>query len=242
MDANLLKGQRVVVVGASSGIGLAVAQHAAKAGADVVMVSRSIDKLREAAAVVQGSPELVALDMLDAAGVRVTFAKLGPVDHLVLTAVADENKRRGPVHELTDDQFERSVDKLRGFFHVVRALSPTMTERGSITLTSGGSALKPPRQGMSVLAAVNASVIAFGHALALELAPRRVNVVTPGVVDTSVWAPADRERIRAWAESADLPARRFGQPADIAQAMLLLMTNPYVTGHNLVVDGGLAAS
>jgi NAD(P)-dependent dehydrogenase (short-subunit alcohol dehydrogenase family) len=229
MDANLLKGQRVVVVGASSGIGLAAAQQAATAGADVVMVSRSIDKLRQAAAVVQGSPELVALDMLDARGVGETFAKLGPVDHLVLTAVADENKRRSPVHELTDEQFERSMDKLRGFFHVVRAVVPTITQRGSIVLTSGGSALKPPRQGMSVLAAVNASVIAFGHALALELSPRRVNVVTPGVVDTSVWAPADRERIRAWAESPDLPAQRFGQPADIAQAMLLLLIRHYLT-------------
>jgi NAD(P)-dependent dehydrogenase (short-subunit alcohol dehydrogenase family) len=61
-------------------------------------------------------------------------------------------------------------------------------------------------------------------------------------VDTAVWSPADREKIKAWAESPDLPARRFGQPEDIAHAMIFLMTNPYVTGHLLVVDGGLVAT
>jgi NAD(P)-dependent dehydrogenase (short-subunit alcohol dehydrogenase family) len=74
------------------------------------------------------------------------------------------------------------------------------------------------------------------------LAPIRVNSLTPGVVDTQVWNPESRTKIKAWAESPQLPAQRFGQPDDIAEAMLFLMTNPYVTGHNLVVDGGLVAT
>jgi NAD(P)-dependent dehydrogenase (short-subunit alcohol dehydrogenase family) len=237
-----LQGKTIVVVGASSGIGLAVAQQAARSGAHVVMASRSIDKLRQAASQVGGAAELVALDMLDAGAARQAFGALGTIDHLVLTAVADENQRRGRVTALTDEQFERSVDKFRGFFNVVRAAAPNMTERGSITLTSGDSAFKPPREGMSVLAGVNAAVASFGKALALELSPVRVNVVSPGVVDTPVWTDEQRTRIKAWAESAELPAQRFGRPDDIAHAMIFLMTNPYVTGETLFVDGGLVVT
>lgn len=90
-----------------------------------------------------------------------------------------------------------------------------MEKSGSITFVSGASALKPPREGMSVLAAVNAAIIAFGCAAALELAPIRVNVVTPGVVDTAVWDGERRGPITARAESADLLAQRFGQPDDM---------------------------
>jgi NAD(P)-dependent dehydrogenase (short-subunit alcohol dehydrogenase family) len=237
-----MRGQTVVVIGASSGIGLAVARRAAEAGAAITMVSRSREKLQAAASSITGDVILVAADALDEHAVGEAFAALPRIDHLVLTAVADENKRRGPIAELTSDQMERSLDKLRGFFFAVRAAAPRIATRGSITMTSGASALKPPRTGMSVLAAGNASVIAFGHALALELAPVRVNTITPGVVDTSVWSADDRSSLKEWAESAELPAQRFGQPDDIAGAAIFLMTNPYVTGHNLVVDGGLVAT
>jgi NAD(P)-dependent dehydrogenase (short-subunit alcohol dehydrogenase family) len=237
-----LQSKTVVVIGASSGIGLAVAQQAAQAGARVVMASRSIDKLRQAASHVVGAPDLVALDMLDPGAVRRALSALGTIDHLVLTAVADENQRRGRVTALTDEQFERSMDKFRGFFNVVRAAALSMAERGSITLTSGDSAFKPPREGMSVLAGVNAAVASFGKALARELSPVRVNVVSPGVVDTPVWNAEQRTRIKAWAESAELPAQRFGQADDIAHAMIFLMTNPYVIGEMLFVDGGLVVT
>jgi NAD(P)-dependent dehydrogenase (short-subunit alcohol dehydrogenase family) len=160
----------------------------------------------------------------------------------VLTAVADENKRRGKISDLSTEQMERSLDKLRGFFLMVRAAASRITPRGSITLISGGSAIKPPREGMAILASVNAAVAAFAHALALELAPIRVNALTPGVVDTPVWDAERRAGIRAWAESKELPAQRFGTPEDLAHAILFLMTNPYMTGHDLIVDGGLTAT
>jgi NAD(P)-dependent dehydrogenase (short-subunit alcohol dehydrogenase family) len=232
--------QTVVIVGASSGIGLAAAQEAAKQGAKVFMLSRSLDKLESAAKSVPGA-QIMAVDMLDAGAMKEAFYKIGAIDHLLLTAVADENKRRNPIALITHEQMERSMDKLRGFFNAVQAASAHMKPSGSVTLTSGASALKPPKQGMAILAAVNASIIAFGHALALEMSPIRVNTLTPGVVDTPVWREEDRLRIKAWAESEDLPARRFGQPSDIAEAALFLMTNPYMTGHNLVIDGGLVA-
>jgi NAD(P)-dependent dehydrogenase (short-subunit alcohol dehydrogenase family) len=237
-----IEGQRIVIVGASSGIGLATAKAAAARKAHVVMVSRSIEKLAAAARTVTGSVDTRAVDMLDEAAVTSLFASIGTVDHLVLTAVSDENKRRAPIAELTTEQMERALDKLRGFFFVARAATPRLAPRGSITLTSGASALKPPRQGMSILAAVNAAVATLAHALALELAPIRVNALTPGVVDTPVWDEARRAGIKQWAESAELPAQRFGLPEDLADAILFMISNPYVTGHNLIVDGGLTAT
>jgi NAD(P)-dependent dehydrogenase (short-subunit alcohol dehydrogenase family) len=236
-----LMNQKVVIVGASSGIGLAMSQLAAERGAKVFMLSRSIDKLTAAAQSVQNAPTLVAVDMLDENAIALALEKIGSINHLVLTAVADENKRRNPITHITAEQMERSMDKLRGFFYSVKAAAPYLSESSSITLTSGASALKPPKQGMAILASVNASVISLGHALALEMSPVRVNTVTPGVVDTPVWSADDRLRIKAWAESEDLPARRFGQAQDIAEAIMFLISNPYMTGHNLVIDGGLTA-
>ena len=90
------------------------------------------------------------------------------------------------------------------------------------------------------LAAESGSIISFGRALALELSPRRVNVLMSGVVDSPISAPR-REQLRAWAESAELPAQRFGQPDDIAHGILFLMTNLYATAQVLTVDGGYSA-
>jgi NAD(P)-dependent dehydrogenase (short-subunit alcohol dehydrogenase family) len=237
-----LAGKTILIVGASSGIGLATARQTAALGAHCIMVSRSMGKLAVAAKEVDGSLEIHALDMLDEAGIADLISQIVTIDHLVMTAVADENKRTGRLADLTVEQMERSLDKFRGFFLVARGAIQKMPTNGSITLVSGASALKPPREGMSVLAAANAAIITFARALALELAPIRVNAVTPGVVDTAVWDVEQRGRIKAWAESADLPARRFGQPDDIAEAIIFLLHNPYMTGHNLVIDGGLTAT
>jgi NAD(P)-dependent dehydrogenase (short-subunit alcohol dehydrogenase family) len=232
--------QTVVVVGASSGIGFATAQAAASRGASVIMLSRSQAKLDEAASkITVGTTRAIAMDMLDAAAVDRVLASIGTFDHLVLTAVAGELASSAPITGLTNEQVERSFDKLRGFVNVVRSAAPLLHERGSVTLVTGASAAKPPREGFSVLAAASGSLLSFGKALALELAPIRVNVIMSGVVDTPIHA-GRREEMKAWAEK-DLLARRFGQPEDIAHAIEFLMTNPYVTATTLTVDGGYVA-
>jgi NAD(P)-dependent dehydrogenase (short-subunit alcohol dehydrogenase family) len=129
---------------------------------------------------------------------------------------------------------EKSFDKLRGFTNVTRAAKAKLSQRGSITMLSGASAMKPP-EATSLAAAANASIVSFAKALAIELAPVRVNSLMPGPVETPLHGE-NLERVRAWAST--LPAQHFGQPQDIAQAAILLMTNPYITGHNLVIDGG----
>lgn len=234
-----LEHRTVVVVGASSGIGLAAARVAASRGARVVMLSRSQARLDDAVKTVAGNATAEAMDMLEPAAVERVIRSIGAIDHLVLTAVADELASRAPIEQLTDEQVERSFDKLRGFVHVIRAAVPSLEQAGSITMVTGASAQKPPRDGFSVLAAASGSLLSFAKALALELAPVRVNVVMSGVVDTAIHA-AHRAEVKAWAER-DLLVKRFGQPEDIAQAIELLMTNPYATATTLTIDGGFVA-
>jgi NAD(P)-dependent dehydrogenase (short-subunit alcohol dehydrogenase family) len=234
-----LSKQTVVIVGASSGIGLAAARAAAARGAETIMVSRSRAPLEEAARAVGGAARAVPMDMMDRAEVDRTFASIGPFDHLVLTAAGEELAYRGKITDLTNEDVERAFDKFRGFVNVTRAAAPLL--RGSLTLTSGTSAERPPA-GFSILAAVSASVVSFGKALVLELAPVRVNILMPGIVDTPRHGDR-REGIRAWAESpTGLPARHFGQPEDIAEAIVFLMTNRYMAGHTLIIDGGGVAT
>lgn len=235
----VIANQAVVIVGASSGIGLATAGAAASLGAHVMMLGRSRAKLDEAAKSVRGTTRVIAADMLDRAAVDAAIASIGRIDHLVMTAVGDEYALFGGLGDLTTGQVERSLDKFRGYVNVTRAAAPVLRERGSITMLSGAGAVKAPH-GTSLAAAANASVVAFGKALALELAPVRVNIVMPGPVDTPLHGDK-REQLRLSVESS-FPGRYFGKPEDVAMAILFLMTNPYMTGHTLIIDGGYSAA
>ncbi|RWM22966.1 MAG: SDR family oxidoreductase [Mesorhizobium sp.] len=232
-----LDGQRVVVVGASSGIGRAVAREAAARGAEVVMISRSMEKLQRASEGIAGQVRLHAADMRDAAGAAKAFADYATIDHLVLTAVADELVRAKPLADLTQEDVERSFDKMRGYFTVVQAAARSLSPTGSIVMMCGAAAVRPPAVGFSLLAAEGASIPGFGRALARELSPVRVTVIMAGLVDTPINSE-HREQSAKWAETS-LPARRFGQPEDLADAIIFAMRNPYTTGGTLVVDGGL---
>jgi NAD(P)-dependent dehydrogenase (short-subunit alcohol dehydrogenase family) len=231
---NPLAGQTVVVLGGSSGIGLAVAQAAAAQDAQVILLSRSLPKLQAASKTIAGDARSIALDMLDNAAVGRAVASIGPIDHLVLTAIDREYALFGDLQAITSEQVECSFDKLRGFINVTRAAKSKLSNRASITMLSGAGAVKPPK-GSGLAAAANASIVGLARALAVELAPVRVNCLMPGPVDTPLHGE-NLEQVRAWALT--LPAQHFGRPEDIAQAALLLMTNPYITGHTLTIDGG----
>jgi NAD(P)-dependent dehydrogenase (short-subunit alcohol dehydrogenase family) len=233
-----LKGKVVVVVGASKGIGLAASEAAASEGATVYMASRARNALDEAVRAVKGSAKALPVDMLDRGAVELALASVndgGPIDHLVLSAVGDEYALFGPVAKLSDAQVTQSFEKLRGFVNIVRAAAPRLGAGATVTMISGAGAARPPKE-TALAAASNASIVAFAKAMAVDLAPVRVNVVMPGVVDTDRHG-AKRESLRAWAEN-ELPARRFGTPEDIADAIMFVMKNPYMTGHTLVIDGG----
>lgn len=234
-----LVGQKVVVFGGSSGIGLATAQVAAGAGAEVFITGRDVSKLNEAARQVGLGVHPEVVDAADVAAVRSFFARLGRFDHLVL-AVSGA-KGAGPFETL-------SLDELRGGFeakfwlHVAAAQSalPTLDQRGSITFISAISA-RTGNPGTAGLAAINAAIEALVPPLAVELKPRRVNAVSPGLIDTPWWGRVSEEQRQALFDrtAKSTPVGRVGRPEDVARAILFLLEDDFMTGTVLECDGGL---
>ena len=232
-----IDGKRVVVIGGSSGIGFATAKAAAANGARVLIASRDHDRLEAARASLGGSVEALVLDVTDPLAVSSFFERAGAVDHLVSTTVS---RATGPLLELDLDAGRHAFEtKLWGPLNVIRAALPLLGWESSITLTSGTAAWSP-MPGGSVTAAVNGAVASLVRTLAVELAPIRVNAVSPGVVRTPTWDPVPEEQRRAMFEriASKLPVGRVGEPEDIAQAYVYLMENGFSTGTVVHVDGG----
>jgi NAD(P)-dependent dehydrogenase (short-subunit alcohol dehydrogenase family) len=232
-----LRGATVVIVGGSSGIGLATAAAARDAGAEVVITGRSSDRLDSAVASLGGYVRGVALDSTDEEGTRALFESLPVVHHLFVSAGAIG---AGPLGAPTATLQPMLETRVWGSVFAAKYASPKMTEGGSITLCSGTSSLRPRRGGSGVAAASAGAVEALARSLAVELAPIRVNTVVPGLVDTPLVATILGDQHAAAMETAgkSLPVGRVGQPEDIADAILFLMGNGYVTGISLVIDGG----
>ncbi len=245
-----LENKTVVVIGASSGIGLATTELCARLGARVWMASRSAEKLAVAREGLTGKVaadrlETRPVDLLEEDSVRALFERVGRLDHLVVTAVADENKLHSPLATMSLEVARRGMEKFWGAFLAVREAAPRLNPGGSIVLTSSVSIFRPSRDGgVSVMSAASGAVAAFGRTLAAELAPIRVNVIAPGVVETGVWGEkgaGELAELKRWAAES-LPVRHLGQPGELAQAVVSLLTNPYLTGVILPVDGGLSIS
>jgi NAD(P)-dependent dehydrogenase (short-subunit alcohol dehydrogenase family) len=232
-----LAGQRVVVVGGKTGIGLGVARAARAAGATVIVASRRIASLEE-------HPEFagfeqVGLDMRDESAVRAAFEAIGTFDHLVVTAAPDLGTWGGFMDEDMRGVRSYMEGKFLGSWACARHGAPHLRANGSITFLTGGMAVRP-KVGYAAVTSSFAAVEALSGSLALELAPRRVNTIRPGFVDTDMWSfLPDTQRQGLIAKVAEtFPARRAGKAEDIAHAALFLMTNPYVTGTVLEVAGG----
>lgn len=232
-----LQDKRVVVVGGSTGIGLATAIAFADAGAWVTVASRSAEKLAAARARSAGRLHTAVVDGSDEAQVKAFLATVKPIDHLVLCANAGGTI--GPFAQIDLGAMRSYFDnKLWVYLNVLRHVAAA-PPRESVTLVNGAaSRLAAP--GMAALAVVNGGLDALVRPLALEMAPTRVNAIAPGVIDTPYWAkmsPADRTKLYEQAAAA-VPAGRIGSDQDIADAVLFLATNSYVTGVVLDVDGG----
>ncbi|HEY3267971.1 MAG TPA: SDR family oxidoreductase [Armatimonadota bacterium] len=233
----LLQNRTVLIFGGSSGIGLATGQAAAAAGARVVVVGRRKDALDQAVGLIGPGASAVAADIGIEADVRRVFETAGEVDHVVTTAA---NLTYAPITEFQMEDAQRVLDsKLLGPLMVAKHAGKRLPATGSITFISGVAAYKP-MPGGAMVGAANAALESLAQTAAVELAPIRVNVVSPGVVDTPSWSgmPADDRRRYFASLAATLPARRIGQPEDLAQAILAVMTNAYITGTVLHVDGG----
>jgi len=230
-----LENARVLVVGGTSGMGLATALAARKAGARVVVAGRGTEGLRRAR---EADPELetVRVDMMGPELPGVVEA-LGPLDHLVVTAADAVVGRIADLDEMRAQQVLAS--KVWGPCRVLRAALPHLAPEGSVTLFSGAASQRAS-PGFALGSAVNASVEALAVSLAAELAPLRVNAVRPGIIDTPVWSERVPE-LRAHVFGTlvpRLPSARAGRPGEVADAVLFLMTSRYTTGTVLTIDGG----
>ncbi|KQV80040.1 SDR family oxidoreductase [Rhizobium sp. Root1220] len=226
--------KRVLVVGGSSGIGFAVAAQAISEGASVTIASRSRDKLAEASHLLGGVPTVI-LDTADESGIEAFFAAEDAWDHIIVSAAQTPS---GPVRKLSLQDARTAMEsKFWGAYRIARAAR--FTERGSLTFISGFLSERPSAN--SVLqGAINAALEALARGLALELSPVRVNAVSPGLIDTPLWSRMDDDARKAmFARVADsLPAKVVGQPSDIANAVMFVLTTPFATGSTIRVDGG----
>ncbi|WP_335981750.1 SDR family oxidoreductase [Streptomyces sp. CA2R106] len=236
--AGTFSGQRVVVIGGSSGMGLATARAAAAAGAAVTIASSSQARIDAALAELPDTCDGAAVDIRDEAAVADLFARVGGLDHLVYTA--GDAVRPQPLADLPLDEARKLLDvRFWGTVAAVKHAAPRIRPGGSIVLTSGTVAVRPV-PGAALAAGSAAAMEGLTRGLAAELAPLRVNAVRAGAVRTPLWDPVpEPQRTALFASLADRTLTgAIGEADEIAAAHLYLMGNRFVTGTVLTVDGG----
>ncbi|MBA3811365.1 MAG: SDR family oxidoreductase [Caulobacteraceae bacterium] len=236
MEANSLSGKKVVVIGGTSGIGFAVAAAALDAGARVVVASSRQASVQGALKRLGDGAAGFAVDVNEEGDVERFFGGLGPFDQLAFTAGDWGASLGAPLREL-DLAVARGAFAVRfwGALAVVKHGRRTIAEGGSITLTDGIIAHRPFK-GAAVNTAMLGAIEHLTRALAVDLAPVRVNAVCPGFVLTERNTRLPEDLIRGF--TARLPLARGGAPAEVAEAYLYLMRGGYTTGQVLLVDGG----
>lgn len=232
---------KVLIVGGSSGMGMALARRCLDEGAGVAIVGRDVGKLQRAREALRNPVALDAIvaDITQERQVMDLFDQLGAVDHIVSTA-ADIRGAYELLPSIDLKAAQKVVEsKLYGPLLLAKHGASALSDGGSMTFTSGIAAYRPAARG-SVVAAVNAALEGLVRALAIELAPIRVNAVSPGWVDTPIWTfvAGDKKDDTLGAMAQRLPAGRVGQPDDIADAIRFLMGNRFTTGTVLHVEGG----
>ena len=232
-----LKNTRVLIIGGTSGIGLGVASAAAERGAVPIVVSRQQSSVDRALAQLPEHALGATVDLTDSSAVERLAADIGDIEHLVFTA--GESLALAPLAGLTPDIITGFLQtRFVGALTAVRVFAPRITAGGSITLTSGTAAEQPGFGALPV--SICGAMNALTKALAVELAPIRVNAVAPGVVRTPLWDSFDEAARQHMYEQAaqQLPLGRVGEVADTALAYLYFMEQAFGTGVVLTVDGG----
>src|SRR5512143_3438255 len=229
----VLTGKKVVVIGGSSGIGLATAELTKNEGADVVIASRNPERLKAVAE--KFGAAAIPTDVTSDESVSSLFRNCGPVDHVVVTAA---QLRTGPFKTVPMNDVRATMEsKFWGAWRVARAAD--IRAGGSLTLVTGYLSIRP-RPGAAIVGAVNGALESLTRGLALELAPVRVNAVSPGTIDTPIRSsmPETARRDMLAKTAAALPVGRVGVGKDIAQQILTFMTVGFATGSIIYIDGG----
>jgi NAD(P)-dependent dehydrogenase (short-subunit alcohol dehydrogenase family) len=229
----MLAGKKVVIVGGSSGIGLSTAELAMREGAEIIIASRNAEKLSAVAGTI--GARAISADVTDDKSVESLFRTCGTVDHVVVTAA---QLHSGPFKTVAMDDVRSTMEgKFWGAWRVAR--SADIRPGGSLTLVSGFLSIRP-RPNAAIVGAVNGAIESLTRSLALELAPVRVNCVSPGIVDTPIRAAMpEAARLDMLAKTAaSLPVGRVGTGEDIARQILAFMTIAFATGSIVYLDGG----
>lgn len=229
-----LEGQTVVIVGGSSGMGLGAAQVAAKAGASVIIASHSQEKMDAAISKIDGIKG-IQVDILNEQSIQQLFEQVGQLNHLFVTAAPGS---RGEFLKQSINDARKYMDGKFWGSYTCAYYAAAKISQGSITFLSGGLSRRP-EIGSSMVTASQAAVEGLAKALAVELAPIRVNTIMPGAIDTEMWdflSEEEREKFRQ--QAAEVPAGRIGQAEDIGKAAVFLMTNSFITGTLIEVNGG----
>ena len=225
---------RTVVIGGTSGIGLEVARHRAGRGDEVVLTSRDPDRAAEVAASVGGSVSGIAVDLNETHALAAALAGVGEVDRLVVAAI---ERDQNTIADYDVDRATRlAVLKLVGYTEVIHSLLPRMNPDTSVVVF-GGRAKDRPYPGSVTVSTVNGAVVGLVNALALEMAPIRVNALHPGIVgDSPFWAGKPEGVLEGYVSRT--PTGRLASMEDIVGAVDFLLENRGVNATNLYVDGG----
>ena len=232
-----LNGKKAIVLGGTSGIGLAAVQQLESAGASVLAASRSEANIAAATAATGDAVTFRRVDVLDRDALSAMFADFATFDILVNCATGGE-RATGPFLQMDLDGFEGSFRKLWGYVNSVRLGAEHMADDGAIVLVSGFPARKS-NPGSSAIATVGNAVEGFARAIAPEIAPRRINVVSPGLIDTPMFPMQGDQREQFFARATkDTLVPRAGTADEVASAITFLLQNDYMTGSTIDVEGG----
>lgn len=233
-----LEDRSVLVIGGGSGIGLGVARACLDGGARVVLAARKLEKLERALTSLEAGERgrAIAADITQEAHVVRLFEQAGKLDHVIVTAAALAYQ---PIRDFDVEAARRSIEsKLLAALLVAKHAAPRIAAGGSLIFTTGVASERPLVRG-SLVAAVNGALNSFVRGAAIELAPVRVNALSPGWVDSELWDAIGTDKTAAFsAMSARLPVGRIGTPSDLGHAAVFLMENDFTTGAVLTVDGG----
>ena len=229
-----IKHKKALVFGGTSGIGLSAVQQLSALGAEVIAISRNPKK-------VTGLPDNVTLmqcDVLDKDALQALFLECGPIDILV-SAATGGSRAVGPFTEMDMDGYQSSFSKLWGYTNVVRYGLDQLSESGAIVLVSGTPA-RYCNPGQIAISSVGGAVEAFVRGVAKEIKPKRINTVSPGLIDTPMVSLEGEARDAHYAKlTAKNLIPRAGKPDEVAQGIIFAIQNDFVTGTTIDVDGGL---
>ncbi|WP_416896189.1 MAG: SDR family oxidoreductase [Minwuia sp.] len=228
-----IKGKKAIVFGGTSGIGLATSKMLAEQGANVIAVSRNPDRAGD----VPAGITLAQCDVRDEAALQKLFADHAPF-HILISAATGGDRAVGPFLSMDMDGYRKSFDKLWGYTNVVRFGTEHLPDDGAIVLVSGTPA-RNAKPGQIAIGSVGGAVEQFVRIVAREIAPKRINTVAPGQIDTPMVPLQGEERAKMYANATKnhlIP--RAGRPEEVAQAIVFLVQNDFVTGTTVDVDGG----